>query len=1397
MSIKDIDISKLSYTSKDFPTIYPELLDLTKQLTNKWDPSHSNESDPGVVLLKTAAFVADHNNYNIDKNILENFLPSATQDKSVRNIAEINGYIPRYYVSASGNVSLKWTYNEESEEQNTAFTIPAFTLIIGDSEGTVAYTQIEDITILGNGIVSSGKFMEGTIQTLSVNNIETITLENLDDNNRIYLPEVMVAQNGIYISNTNKSDYDGFWERDNYLLTRPNESRIYKVDFDSSKNLPYIEFPTDIANIIGDGLTIKYISTSGLAGNVSANTLVKINSPSEFYAYNENFKRSVENISVTNSGAILNGKNPETIDEMYKSYKKIVGTFDTLVTCKDYTNKINALEYDDSTKLVSNAYVTDRRTDYNKALNVITYDEYKEFFKNISLKDCKLVFRGSGPSEPDFSGNKGDLYCVNTNGTSSLRVYDGVKWKSVNNVINLNDFSQLTAAMSHYDLAIYALTAFSLDEYTSINPAKAINNSFKPVDSLKLREIKNELEESKCISHTYNDCASNDIFCFKNYLPLNVSIQPFNKVTAKEKAEIIENVYRALSSNFNSSQILFGDELDYTIVHDVIVAADNRISDAYVKPFEYNMKAMFGNGDEVDPYITKLSTSKGEYKIITDMIAKNVLAGRVCLFNIDDDFSYKYGQIIVPDTNEGIYNSVESLSTEVTIPLAKADIGAATQETVTTNKTFASEYTDENPVVNLKYIFNCPDKDSKTNRKDLAYNDSYTLTKNDYFKLVHTSKSGKITTCEYKSHDNITYTIVNKISNFPLVNLDDNELREVTKSGNIIIQETTVNNTYQNSFINLNNYTLNENEHIQIISPNYYSSEEYTNGVNYRYEGKDTIKANIEHELTSQENIFLQYTKDGVTRMNTLSAGDIVKCSFDLAPTDTVTTGATLKSWTDSLGNQKNSLFKSLASNQSISKRGLMKTLLDNKYVLCYWIVNSNPGGENRLFNVGSNTKILEAGDYFIYANSTLDEMVILGSGTKIVRTDSNDKAWVIKEEPISIESISEQGTKADLNWQIFDFSEHNLSIVEMNIITLGQGDSINISGWNLPESVTELNNTWVHCTGNISYTSAGTTNNLPATKNFYQIRSRLDIDMSKNAYQELQDRQKITITTSQGTKTLSKKGIRIQANNSLGLVGGEYINLSTLKDLGINLNMYAYEASTITTEIGGKKDTLIKGDSGYVISLDKEDGKVILPFCFDPIYASIPQTIKRVYLLPIYIKGTEIPIKAQVKKGSEIIKIREFNSGSEVAESLSFVGSNMFYIEIPQDSVNITTTLNLELSWTMEGKSLEEPEIIVIDEYFTIKSTSNNILNEDLAKSGATSEQVCGRIKEIIEDSDSPSIKPYYSYTPEKSMAIENPDFSKPDILWDKNNVANMMSIPQIDLANSNIDIALSMRKY
>ena len=88
----DSMISNISYTNKDFQTVYPELLDLVKKLTNKWDPSLSNESDHGVILLKLNALIADKNNYNIDKNVLECFPTSVTQPSNARRLYDSLGY---------------------------------------------------------------------------------------------------------------------------------------------------------------------------------------------------------------------------------------------------------------------------------------------------------------------------------------------------------------------------------------------------------------------------------------------------------------------------------------------------------------------------------------------------------------------------------------------------------------------------------------------------------------------------------------------------------------------------------------------------------------------------------------------------------------------------------------------------------------------------------------------------------------------------------------------------------------------------------------------------------------------------------------------------------------------------------------------------------------------------------------------------------------------------------------------------------------------------------------------------------------------------------------------------------------------------------------------------------
>ena len=655
---EDVKISSLSYTSKDFGTMYPEVLDLAKQLTNKWDPTHSNESDPGVVLLKEAAFVADHNNYNIDKNVLENFLPSATQDRSVRNIVEMNGYVPQYFVSATGRVSFTW--NKSSDEDDTSgFTIPKFTLVVTDAENTISYTQIEDLAISVTGGLGKGScyFMEGTLETLSVNNSNTITSENLDDNNRLYLPTQTVAQNGIFIKNVNENDYNDFWVKDNYLLTRPTGSRVYKIDFDSSVGLPYIEFPSDINNLIGDGLFIQYMLTSGLDGNISASTLVSISTPTEITTLEGDSQkiRSSESFTLYNPGAITNGKDPETINEMYNSFKKVVGTFNTLVSTKDYSNRVYSLENSNGTELISNAFVTDRRNDYNFALNVISYDEYGSYYENIGLNATNLRIIGSGTILPQ-SANNGDMYCNTATTPPKLQIYiDGV-WSDPVETIDFGTFSQLTESMTPYDLVIYALSAFSLLDFSSYYPSTAYKNSFKPASESIIREVKTGLEEDKCICHTYKDPGSADVYCFKNYSPFYIMIDTFNKVTKKERDDILTNVYKALSENFNPRYLEFGSKLSDEEIKKIIISADPRIKAIGEYRKENNrVVALKPDGSE-------LGITEQDSLLLIDLVSKNVLSGRVCLFDFNNGFNYKYGQM-----NGTIINDISTISTSAVL----------------------------------------------------------------------------------------------------------------------------------------------------------------------------------------------------------------------------------------------------------------------------------------------------------------------------------------------------------------------------------------------------------------------------------------------------------------------------------------------------------------------------------------------------------------------------------------------------------------------------------------------------------------------------------------------------------------------------------------------------------
>ena len=124
---KDLSVINLSPTKKDFYQIWNELLDVAKKLSERWDPTSTNESDPGIVLLKVLTAIADKLNYNIDKNILEAFMPSAAQEESMRKLCEMMGYNIKYYQSAVTKVRFTYTGLLPEDDNSINVSVSAIT----------------------------------------------------------------------------------------------------------------------------------------------------------------------------------------------------------------------------------------------------------------------------------------------------------------------------------------------------------------------------------------------------------------------------------------------------------------------------------------------------------------------------------------------------------------------------------------------------------------------------------------------------------------------------------------------------------------------------------------------------------------------------------------------------------------------------------------------------------------------------------------------------------------------------------------------------------------------------------------------------------------------------------------------------------------------------------------------------------------------------------------------------------------------------------------------------------------------------------------------------------------------------------------------------------------------
>lgn len=1077
---KEIEAVNLSPTKKDFYQIWNELLDTASKLSERWDPTSTNESDPGIVLLKVLTAVADKLNYNIDKNTLEAFMPSASQSESMRKLCDMLGYTMKYYRSATTDVTISYIGNKVLTDLDGDICIDRFTNI-KDADDSINYVTLEEKYINSAATSVSVSCIEGELVDCETDDNNVISLSLLDDNQRYYLPETQIAENGIFVFNYNGTSDSTEWHRVDNLNIQPNESKVFKFGFDSKENLPYVQFPEDISYIIEDGLVIKYIRTNGVNGNVSANSLTNLQKPTSWGDNGTSELLNVENFTVLNNNSAINGRNPETITQAYNNYKKTIGTFNTLVTCRDYINKIYQMTVSDTdtTPLVSNVIVSDIRDDINRAYTLCTFNEF-----GVAYVDKAIQENSSSDGSID------------------------------------------TARITNFDLILYPFRVFTnsggiLETNTAL---KEYDNAFK-FSGTNVNAIESNLANYKTISHVIKLPVDTDIVCIKNYLRLKAKITTTRKVNSAEEAIILKTVYRTLAEEFNLRNLDFGEEINPDDIEAVIKNADTRIKNVTLD----------------DPYVyTCICTQDGaEYNILdrtspanimgnkkyNELVLANVLAGKIPLFNYNTNFKSDYNEVPPPESYSvelppassasNTKNIIYKLESEFSLPDNDVDINYTLKE-------------------NENIIFSAPQLSTEFTWPAYV---NYRLELNEQGSEGTAAQFEPYTTwlqrhvndnANKDSSGNYSGTFVSKDILSPLsrITTEDAFIEAIANYGAVFIKDDTINiiksvTTFSTDAdyyaIKITNdnfskikarlisllppskglYTkvgFNESygylidcDHVKygecttVINLNGYANNYYVPVMvsNIAQLGADPvgvfIPKNCMYKLKPGEKLYINYTKSATDENGASTAGEVISEVYPKNGEDIIIQPNFKLFDSRAYASQGHSYTKkvtfdngdtiqlfTLGPSETIAVKKLDIIDIDISYCNIYWIRNDEDEltVDNKITwnwdddEEGRTTYsyTLKEGEYFFWTDFNKLSCTYYGSGTKIIKGDhtGNFIKYTTDTQPTFYDIVT-AGDKTIIPWQHLDFTggvaDKGIKIVKQQFVTLSEGDTINRIG--------------------------------------------------------------------------------------------------------------------------------------------------------------------------------------------------------------------------------------------------------------------------------------------------------------------------------------------------------------
>jgi hypothetical protein len=318
-------VPQVDYTVRDYASISDELKELIQYYLPAW--TTRDTADFGITLLELFAYMGDIMSFYIDRSANEAFLTTASQRKSVLEIANLLNYQPAG--ARAAKVTLTFSNSTASQILVPAGTQVSTTTVLNSANEQIVFETDFDVYV--PAATSLNPLTVGTVDT-SATEGQTITTDPTQISDGLANQTYQLLQEPV-IDGSISVAIDGIpYTYITNIIDAAANDPVFSTTTDEYGNT-YILFGDNTAGRIppiNSEITFVYRVGSGAAGNVAAGSITKI------------INLTTAGLNVSQSTASFGGADQEITDSIRVNAPKKIATLNRIVTLQDYANYVTA-----------------------------------------------------------------------------------------------------------------------------------------------------------------------------------------------------------------------------------------------------------------------------------------------------------------------------------------------------------------------------------------------------------------------------------------------------------------------------------------------------------------------------------------------------------------------------------------------------------------------------------------------------------------------------------------------------------------------------------------------------------------------------------------------------------------------------------------------------------------------------------------------------------------------------------------------------------------------------------------------------------------------------------------------------------------------------------------------